>query len=141
MVRETNRQKLERFFAAFESGDEATQAALLHPDFLIVEADGLPYGGAYHGLAGWQALAAKIFATWSDAKIAPQFILGEDDGDRFAAMHHMKGRSSRSGLPFDTSIFELWSFRDGLIVDIRPHYWDTKMMADIHAAVADSRVV
>ncbi|HEY3743328.1 MAG TPA: nuclear transport factor 2 family protein [Bryobacteraceae bacterium] len=131
MSNETNRQKLERFFHAFHYG--TIQSELMHPDFLVEEADALPYGGVYRGLRGCEALARKISATWSDIEITTQFILGNENADQFAAMQRMKGRSRRSGTPFDTTVFELWSFRDGLITEVRPYYWDTKMMADIGA--------
>jgi ketosteroid isomerase-like protein len=66
--------------------------------------------------------------------ISPQFIIGGDDDEHFAALHRFQGRATRSGLAFDTSIFELWRFRDGLIFDIRPYYWDTNLLAEAHGA-------
>jgi ketosteroid isomerase-like protein len=134
MASDTNRDRLNRFFAAFRAGDEATQATLLHPEFSITEADSLPYGGTYRGLSGWRSLINRIHAAWTDVVISPQFVIGSDDDERFAALHRFQGRAVTSGATFDTSIFELWRLCDGLIVDIRPYYWDTKLLADVHAA-------
>lgn len=137
--RETNLQKLDRFghSAVFGEGyAEAlkVQQSLLHPDFEIVEAPSLPYGGTYRGIEGWAALLAKIKTIWCPFRVTPLWTIGEPDGDRFGKMYRISGKSVVSGKAFDTNVFELWEFKDGLIIGTRPYYWDTKELHDIHQA-------
>ena len=139
MHQETNLDKLNRFgHAAVFSGDHdeaiKIQKSLLHDDFEIVEAPSLPYGGTYRGLDGWHELIRKIMKIWSGVRVTPLYTLGEPDGDRFAKMYRLSGASSATGKKFDTTIFELWEFKDGKIHRTRPYYWDTKELADLHSA-------
>jgi len=128
---ETNRMRLERFANAVLNNDAATAESLLHPDFEVYEAEGLPYGGHYRGLAGWNELFARILATWSDLKIEPQTLIGKDDAEDFGWFMKMSGRSAKTGKPFEMTIFERWSVRDGKIARILPHYWDTHLLSSI----------
>jgi ketosteroid isomerase-like protein len=131
---ETNRERLQRFYAAVLAGDQATQRSLIHPDFVLYEADGLPYAGEYHGADGWISAFAKIASTWVDIGFEQKLLIGEPDGEEFAWFMGLSGRAAKTGKPFKTTVFELWSVRDGKIFSIRPHYWDTKMMAELLVA-------
>ncbi|BBZ38441.1 hypothetical protein [Mycobacterium conspicuum] len=55
--------------------------ALLHPDFVVHEAGGMPFSGEYHGAAGFFELYAKMN---EGLKLTPgeaiQFLHAEDAG-------------------------------------------------------------
>ena len=55
------------YMAAFERGDLDAALALCTPDYVIWEADSLPYGGEYVGRAGLVALTTKIVSLWDFA--------------------------------------------------------------------------
>jgi len=131
MTTETNRDKLQRFFTAVTTGDIATQRALIHPDFILYEADSLPYAGEFHGADGWVSAFGQIASTWSDIGFENKLLIGEPNGDEFAWYMGLSGCSAKTGKSFKTTVLELWSLRDEKIISIRPHYWDTKMMADL----------
>ena len=125
-----NKQRLQALFDAFVARDMATWDAGLHPDFEIIEAPGLPYGGTYKGLDGWHRLITKIMGTWDDFVTAPVGeIIGDPDGDRFAALHSLKGRSKKTGRSVALQVFELWVFKDHKAIQVVPYYFDTHAVA------------
>jgi uncharacterized protein len=65
-------------------------------------------------------------------KFEPGSIVGDVDGEEFGWAVNISGRSSITGKPFSTMIFEHWRLKDGLLWDVRPHYFDTKLLADCH---------
>lgn len=105
--------------------------ALFHKDFTVVEANGLPYAGTYHGGEGFLNLIGKVTAQWSDLEIDTLQMIGAPDGEVFAIEMAMKGTSSTTGKPFSTTVCEIWTVKDGMIFSIRPYYWDTKAIAAI----------
>jgi len=124
-----NKQRLQALFDSFVAGDMAAVDAGLHPDFEITEAPGLPYGGTYKGLDGWHRLVANIMGTYDDVATAPIEIIGEPDGDRFAALHSLKGRSKKTGRSVALQVFELWVFKDRKVIQVVPFYFDTHAVA------------
>ena len=122
------RQLCERFTAALAAADWATMEAMLDPDFEVVEAEGLPYAGTYRGAAGWRQLSGQVLATWSGFRLRTLEILGETD-DSLVIRFAMSGRSRKTGTPFETSILELWRFRDDRLIGITPYYFDTHQLA------------
>lgn len=124
-----NKLRLEALFKAFIARDMATVDAALHPDFVITEAGGLPYRGVYRGVEGWHKLIENIVGTWDDFSTEFIEIIGEPDGDRFAALHNLKGRSKKTGRPVTMQVFELWVLKDGKVIEIVPFYFDTHAVA------------
>jgi ketosteroid isomerase-like protein len=121
----------ERFYAAMQAGDFTAMDDMLDADFVLREPDGLPYAGTYRGAAGWRALCKSVIAVWADFKIRPLEYPGETDSTlvvRFA----ISGRSRRTGIPFDSTVLELWRFREGRLCEIHPYYWDTHQLATAH---------
>ncbi|WEK41481.1 MAG: nuclear transport factor 2 family protein [Candidatus Brevundimonas colombiensis] len=136
---DTNLDKLNRFGKAAvfaKDADDALkiQQSLLHEDFEIIEAPGLPYGGTYRGLKGWGDLIATIKTIWNPVRVTPLWTIGDPNGDQFGKMYRVSGASSVTGKTFDTTIFELWEFKDGKIIRTRPYYWDTHELNALHKA-------
>ncbi|RJG03161.1 nuclear transport factor 2 family protein [Noviherbaspirillum sedimenti] len=127
-MHQTNKKKLEHFAVAAMSNDRVALESLLHPEFTIHEAENLPYGGVYRGVDGWLTLFGRVNSTWADLAIEPLLLIGEANGDEFGWQMKMRGRSVATGKQFETTVFEHWSFRDGKISEVRPYYWDTKLM-------------
>ena len=111
-------------------GDRAAAESVMHPDFTVHEAEGLPYAGVYNGKEIWWKLFARIGTIWTAMKIDSLSIIGEPGGNEFAWYMRMSGKSAATGKTFDTTIIERWVLKDGLLFEVRPHYWDTKQLAD-----------
>jgi hypothetical protein len=104
---------------------------MLHSDFEIVEAEGLPYGGCYRGFEGWRRLSDAILSTWSGFRIKLIEMHGDDESA--VLRFDISGRSRRTGTAWQSSVLELWKFRDGLLARIDPYYFDTHLLAKADA--------
>ena len=119
-VREAYRQigngNREGFFAVFAD------------DVIAYDAEGLPYGGAYPGKDGLRELTGKMFNAWEKATWEIAELTGGGD---LVVVHLVMTFTPRGGAPFDHPICEVWRFRDGRVVELRPFYYDTKLIADM----------
>ena len=122
-----NRDVVSRFLKAALDGDDATVAALIHPDFFIKEADSLPYGGTYTGHAGLKQMLARLRSCIENHKVVLRDILGADEAGGFGVLVDMSGLINDK--PFVLSIFERWVVRDGRVAEIWPYYWDTSAIS------------
>ena len=125
-----NESRIDRLLASLKSGDATRIKALCHPEMLVEDPESLPYGGAYRGFAGMCEVAGKLFTAIEDWKCETERVIGDPDGDDFVLVQRMTGIAAGSRRPVDMSILERYTFRDGLLVSIRPYYWDTKAMLD-----------
>lgn len=125
----SHRDVISRFLDAALGGDDATVAALMHPDFFITEADSLPYGGTYHGLAGLKQMLERLRSCVANHTVVLREIIGGDDSDQFGILVDMSG--TIGGQPFTQSIFERWILRDGKVAEIWPYYWDTAAISSL----------
>lgn len=126
----SHRPFFERFMTATRTGDKATLAEMVHPDFELIEPTGVPYEGTFRGLDGWRKLARAVVEAWEDFKVEPIAFPGESESS-FVVHLRLSGRSRKTGNPFDMSVLELWTFQDGKLIGISPHYFDTHLLAKI----------
>jgi ketosteroid isomerase-like protein len=127
----TQDSRIDRLLAALRSGDATQIEALCHPDMVVEDPESLPYGGVYRGFAGMCEVSAKLFAAVADWRVETERISGDAGGDDFVLVQRMTGRAASTGRPIDMSILERYTFRGGLLVSIRPYYWDTKAIIDL----------
>lgn len=120
----------DRFMAATRTGDKVALAEMLHPDFELIEPTGVPYEGTFRGLEGWRKLSKAVAQTWDDFKVEPIAFPGES-ANSFVVNLRLSGRSKKTGNPFTMSVLEIWTFRDGKLAGISPHYFDTHLLAKI----------
>lgn len=132
MTETKSSERIARVMAALMSGDPARMEELIHPEIVLEQAASLPYGGIYTGYAGLRELGERLLATWSDFRATTESVIGDPSGDHFVLIQRVSGRSRRSGRPFEISILELFSFREGRLAEIRPHYWDTNALIELH---------
>lgn len=119
------------FLAASVRRDEEAMRDLLHPDVRVIEADSLPYGGVIKGAQGFLELIRRVFKTWENTEVSVQQVLG--DGDRVVLLAEMTGRGKGNGKAFRMPIAEVWLLDNGKIKEVRPYYFDTKLLHDIHS--------
>jgi len=125
---DTNKRILERFFEAAHDNNEAALVALMHPDFTVHEADGMPYAGDYKGLAGWYEIFGKVTSVWKDVGIETTMLVGDASGEDFVAGITLTGKSPDGRESFKTTMLEHWIIKDGKVKECWPHYWDTHAM-------------
>jgi ketosteroid isomerase-like protein len=117
--------RMARIVETLASGDGEQMKALCHPELVVEDPASLPFGGAYHGYDGLLEVAGKLFASIEGCRIEPQAAFGELGGDEFILRQRMTGRSVRTGRPVEMEILELYRFQDGLLIGVKPFYWDT----------------
>ncbi len=127
----TPREKLAAVYAAAGARDWDLVESLLHPDFVLHEAECLPFGGEWRGKDALQRCAAAMYGTWAEAKVEIHDITGGDSWGVTVLTLTMtpKARDGQPGETFSQTVCEAGSFEDGLLKDLRIHYFDAAEVA------------
>lgn len=122
------REMLSAVYAAAGEGDWDTVASLIHPDFVLYEAKGLPFGGEWRGKDALQRCAAAMNGTWAEANVDIHDITG---GDQWAVVVLTLTMTPKNGgETFKQTVCEAGSFEDGLLKELRIHYFDAAEVAE-----------
>ena len=104
---------------------------LLHDEFVVHEAGGIPYSGEYHGPQGFFELFGKIS---DDLELEPdrtiQYLLADDT---VAMRYRLKFTARASGRSVEMSLVEIYTVRDGLVVELDVYYKDPSAIAALLA--------
>jgi ketosteroid isomerase-like protein len=109
-------EAVRRSYAAFERGDMESVVADMDDEIEWHQAQGLPHGGTYRGLA---EVRSSIFDPlddewWDDFRADPaEFI---DAGDRVVVLGRYTARAKATGSALDVPFAHIWTFRDGKAV-------------------------
>jgi ketosteroid isomerase-like protein len=109
-----------KFVDAF--GDQRLDEALslLHDDFVVHAAGDVPYSGDYRGAAGFLDLITKMSEV---LELTPspemQFLA---DGDKVVLHYRLTFTGRASGESVEMSMAEVFTVRDGLIVELDVFY-------------------
>lgn len=121
------RELLAKVYATAGTRDWAALAALIHPDFVLYEAASLPFAGEWRGRDALQRCAAAMYGTWKEAKVE---ILDCTGGDTHAVMVIRLTMHPKDGsTPFTQTVCEAGTFEDGLLRELRIHYFDAAEVA------------
>lgn len=118
----TPREMLSAVYAAAGARDWDKVASLLHEDFVLHEAECLPFGGEWRGKDALQRCAAAMYGTWAEAKVDIHDITGGDTWGVVVLTLTMTPKDG--GETFQQTVCEAGSFEDGLLKDLRIHYFD-----------------
>jgi ketosteroid isomerase-like protein len=125
-----NKAVVQRFYDAALSGDIPAMLAIIDPTVRLIEADSLPYGGTAVGHEGVLRVFNSVFSTWKDCRIEVGTLLA--DGDRVVALAQISGAGTVTGTPFTMSLAEVFRVAGGKIVEIKPFYFDTDRLCEVH---------
>jgi len=101
----------------------------LHPEFVIRESAALPYAGDYRGAKGFSDLVRTVFTYFSWLEVEPGYYMEGDE--HVTAIVNLKGKGKKTGQDFQTTVLELFRFKDGKVIEILPYYWDQKLVNEI----------
>jgi ketosteroid isomerase-like protein len=118
-----HRQLVLNAYAAISSGDLDAFYSCFHEDVVLHEAESLPYGGCYRGLAELKHGVAKVFDAWADFRFHVEEVAAA--GDMAFVYLHGCGTGKKTGKTFAFPFVEVWRFRQGKVIELRPFYWDT----------------
>ena len=132
MSRETEERNIKYvrdLFAATGGGDWKTAESMLTADFLVTEADTLPFAGVYRGPGALQKLFEIVMASSGVVGLDIHEITA--GGDRAVALLDLLLEGTP---PLRVPLAETFRFRDGKICEIRPYYYDPTPIVSAVAA-------
>jgi ketosteroid isomerase-like protein len=120
---------VQRSYDAFGRGDMAAVVADMHPDIEWHQAQGLPHGGLYRGLA---EVRRNVFdpldESWWDAFSAdPDEFL--DAGDQVVVLGRYRGVAKVTGKRLDVPFVHVWTFAEEKAIRFR-QFLDTAGWVD-----------
>lgn len=116
---------------AMAAGDRDGMNELLHVDYKLFEPAGMPYAGTFTGPEGWWEFWDLFLQTWTDISVSDTKLFLSDNPDDATIYMKLSGRSVKTGRAFSTSLIELWRFKEGQIVEMHPHYCDTRYLSEV----------
>jgi ketosteroid isomerase-like protein len=119
---------VEKLYALSGAGDWAAVAEYMSDDLVIVEADSLPYGGAYTGRNALRDLFEKVMAYWEDPSVEMHGITASQD--RGVSILTLNVTSRQTGRRLALDIAETFRFRDSKLIEIKPYYFDTHLIVE-----------
>ena len=108
-----------RSYVAFARDDMDGVVGDMHPDIVWHQAQGLPHGGVYHGLA---EVRRNVFDPldrdwWSEFTAEPDEFL--DAGDEIMVLGRYRGVAKETGKKLDVPFVHVWTLQDGKAVRFR----------------------
>lgn len=118
---------MQRFVAAVLSGDLDTVRELAAPDMELHQGSGLPYAGVYHGAEGFIQFLGTFGETWEIERLEPVRNFPGEDPEWVASELAFAATSKLNGRRFESSLVEVWHIRDGKVLSIRSHYFNSPL--------------
>ncbi|MGW6332977.1 nuclear transport factor 2 family protein [Nocardia rhamnosiphila] len=136
----TAKQVLDELSETFASNDFEAMLRLFDENCVVREAPDLPFGGDWTGRDGVAALSARQAEYFE--MVPTSLGVYEIDESRLIMHTSMQMTSRATGAQETIPIMEMYTVRDGLIIEAFPFYWDaaavTRLAATDHP-VADGQ--
>lgn len=124
MSKNPNLAIVDRFVSAVFSGDGETLKALCDPQFELHEGSGLSFAGTYKGGEGFLEFLGIFGGTFEIERLEPLRSYVTDDPDYVICEMELVAKVRATGAIFASSLLERWRFRDGRVLEIKPHYFN-----------------
>ncbi len=119
----TNRDLMIKAYQRIAAGDQGALVALLDPDVHFVEAPSLTYGCDVRGAAAAVAGVGGMMNAWRTIRVDIEEFAAA--GELVIAYMRFTGTSRQTGRIYEGACAEVFRFKNGLITEWRPIYWDT----------------
>ncbi len=128
-----NVELVQTVYGAFAQGDVPAVLGAFTDDIEWHEADGMPYGGIYHGP---DAVAQNVFGPITEDVDGFALVTGEfiASGDTVASVVRYTGTGKATGKALDVPAVHVWDVRDGKLARFR-QFIDTAKYAEVVPAV------
>ena len=120
-----------RFMSATGADGRPERTRLLHEDFVVSAAGGLPFSGEYHGSQGFFDLIWKMNEVL-DLTPGP-ITLNPLGQDAVVASFRLTFTARSSGKHVEMDLVEIYTISDGLIVKLDVYYKDPSAVAALIA--------
>lgn len=113
---------VQRFSTAVRERDFDAMGRLLHEDFVVREAGGLPYSGDYRGLGGFRTLLEKMNDVMT---LDPGPFTSEPLGESAVALRFSLTFTARaSGNSVEMDLVEIYTLAGDKIIELDVYYKD-----------------
>jgi hypothetical protein len=118
----TDTERLQTFVGLMSAGryDEARE--MVSEKLTIHEPAAIPYGGEFHGLAGFDEFRRIFGATWRSWSDGP--IWYAEHAGTVVKLNVITAESRATRRSYVTPLAEFFTFEDGSLVDIKVFYQD-----------------
>jgi ketosteroid isomerase-like protein len=113
------------FVNAVFSGDHASLRRLADPEFELHEGSGLPFAGLYRGAEGFIEFLHIFNTSFEIQRLEETMAYSCDDPDQMAFQFELEAVLPGTKDNFKSTLVELWQFRDGKVLKIVPHYFNS----------------
>ena len=114
------------------AGDYDRLPALIAEDFVIYEAESLPFGGVFRGIQGYIECMQGLNNFWANKGLAsPEFFAAGDD--MVLILSVFDGYIKRNSQHVKMPTISLWKLKEGRVHSARPFFFDTKKIVDLAA--------
>jgi ketosteroid isomerase-like protein len=110
------------FNDALARGDMGGMLDLLDPELEWRAPESVPWGGTFHGHAGFGEFVGKLLDQ--PAEFRREVLEYLDAGERVVVLLRQMGRRKGSDTEYDVPEVHIWTIRDGKIVDFEG-FFDT----------------
>jgi ketosteroid isomerase-like protein len=117
-----NRAIIQRLYGAADAGDTATIESLIDDNCTLMQADGHPVPGTWHGRDSMMQAMARVFAVLHNSGVTVHEIVA-DGPTRVVGLVDARGTDT-NGEPYAMPIAECFRVENGKVTEIRPFYWD-----------------
>jgi uncharacterized protein len=111
-----------RFYDLIGEGRLEDALGLLHEDLIIHEPADLPYGGEYHGPQAFTDIMGKIMATVTPSVAGENQYFETSAGGPVVVTLRGRFTHNTTGAVAETDVVELFTVRDGKILDLDVYY-------------------
>lgn len=118
----TDLERLRDFVALLTAGDFDAAADYISPDIAIHEPNALPYGGEMRGVKGWETFRSIFRQTWKHWSDGP--IWYAEAAGTVVKENIVTATSRLTGKTCTTRLAEIFTFREGKIIESRIYYQD-----------------
>jgi ketosteroid isomerase-like protein len=125
MTKSRNIQIKEQFVSAVFAGDGDTIRALADAAFELHEGSGLPFSGTYRGAEGFLEFLGIFNQTFDIERLEPVRAYESEDSNWIAFEFDLRATVRQTGQLFESTLVEIWNFKDGKVVSIKPHYFNS----------------
>lgn len=122
-----NLATMQAFMNAALSGDAETLRSLCHPDFVLEEGSGMPFAGTFSGADGFLAFLGVFMDTFAIERFDAVRAYECGDPDFLASEMELVSTLKSNGQRYDSSLVEIWRFRDGKVISVKPHYFHSPL--------------
>lgn len=120
--------KNKRLFAAFSkcatNPTPENLSTVIHPDFVMIQSNLHPYGGAYRGIEGLQKFFGALHKNYAIDQLTMLALYENETADAMVIEFAVSGKIRGSEVSFGTTVMEKWRVQEGKIVEIKPHWFE-----------------